>query len=224
MSDTDSFIEEVTEEVRRDKLYGYLRKYGWIPVLAILAIVGGASWNEYRKAQDRAQAQALGDELLAAIQSDGIDARVSTLAGIDAQTPESRAIVELIRGASYGEAGQPETAQSAFQTVATNPETPEIYRQIAGFKALILQVGTAPSDELRPQFEAMAQPGASLRLLAEEQLALLDINDGQVDAAITRLRAVLEDAEVTPDLQQRASQVIVALGGTLEDQTADQDG
>ena len=36
MSDTDSFIDEVTEEVRKDRLYGYLRRYGWIAVLVIL--------------------------------------------------------------------------------------------------------------------------------------------------------------------------------------------
>ena len=30
MSNPDSFIEEVTEEVRRDKLFALFRKYGWI--------------------------------------------------------------------------------------------------------------------------------------------------------------------------------------------------
>jgi len=29
MSDTDSFINEVTEEVRRDRLYGMFRRWGW---------------------------------------------------------------------------------------------------------------------------------------------------------------------------------------------------
>ena len=45
MSDTDSFIEEVTEEVRRDRLYGLLRRYGWIAALVIILIGGGASWS-----------------------------------------------------------------------------------------------------------------------------------------------------------------------------------
>ena len=29
MSDTDSFIDEVTEEVRRDALFAQFRRYGW---------------------------------------------------------------------------------------------------------------------------------------------------------------------------------------------------
>ena len=36
MSDTDSFIDEVNEEVRRDRLYHLLRRYGWIAALAIV--------------------------------------------------------------------------------------------------------------------------------------------------------------------------------------------
>ena len=38
MSDTDSFIEEVTEEVRRDRLYKFLRKYAWVGILAVVTI------------------------------------------------------------------------------------------------------------------------------------------------------------------------------------------
>ena len=56
--------------------------------------------------------------------------------------------------------------------------------------------------------------GQPLRLLAEEQLALIDISAGDSDAAIARLEAIRQDAEAGTDLQQRASQLIVALGGT----------
>jgi hypothetical protein len=62
----------------------------------------------------------------------------------------------------------------------------------------------------------MAQPGNPLRLLAGEQLALLDIAQDQPEAAIARYQAILQDAETTSDLQQRALQVIVALGGEPE--------
>ena len=57
VSDTDSFINEVTEEVRRDQLYGYLRKYGWIAAVAVVAIVGTAAYVEYSKATAAAEAQ-----------------------------------------------------------------------------------------------------------------------------------------------------------------------
>ncbi|KKK62940.1 hypothetical protein LCGC14_2999320, partial [marine sediment metagenome] len=75
MSNTDSFIDEVTEEVRRERLFGFLRRYGWIAVLAVVLIVGGAAYNEWRNASERAEAQAFGDALLAALEADSPEAR-----------------------------------------------------------------------------------------------------------------------------------------------------
>ena len=49
MSDTDSFIEEVSEEVRRDRLFRLFRKYAWLAILLVVLIVAGAALNEYRK-------------------------------------------------------------------------------------------------------------------------------------------------------------------------------
>jgi len=53
-----------------------------------------------------------------------------------------------------------------------------------------------------------------LRVFAEEQLALLDIQANNSNAAIERFRMIIEDAESTPGLQRRALQAIVALGGS----------
>jgi len=216
MSNTDSFIEEVNEEVRRDRLYQILRRYGWIAVLAILLIVGGAAWNEYRKAQTRAEAEALGDALLAALQQGEAEARVAALEGIAPSTPESAAVLQLLTAAQQAEGGAEAEAVETLDALATNGEVPQIYRSIAQFKALTLQADTTPPEERRLALEAMAQPGQPLRLLAEEQIALLETQAGESEAAIARYQAILTDAEVSADLQQRALQVIVALGGEPE--------
>lgn len=216
MSDTDSFIEEVTEEVRRDRLFAMVKRYGWIAVLVVLLIVGGTGWREYSRAQATAQAEKLGDDILAAMAQSDLEARASALSRVDVDHPGGAALIELLRGAVYVEAGQTDPAATALGDVATKPDLPAIYGQIATFKSLVLQVGQQPNDELRLQFEALAQPGAPLRMLAEEQLALLDVLDKRRDVAIERLQRMLEDAEATPDLQQRAARVIVALGGTPE--------
>ena len=39
MSNPDSFIDEVTEEVRRDRLFRLFRKYGWIGGVVVALIV-----------------------------------------------------------------------------------------------------------------------------------------------------------------------------------------
>lgn len=216
MSNTDSFVEEVNEEVRRDRLYQLLRRYGWIAVLAILAIVGGAAFSEYRKAQARAEAEALGDAMLAALAANDSETRAEALDRIEPGTATSAAVLSLMKAAEQTEAGDKAAAVETLNALAVNGEVPAIYRQLAQFKAITLQGTDAPVEERRQALEVMAQPGGAFRLLATEQLALIDIENDDPQAAIDRYQSILADAEVTTDLQQRALQVIVALGGEPE--------
>lgn len=214
MSDTDSFIEEVSEEVRRDRLYGYMRRYGWIAVLAILALVGGAAWNEYNKSQARAKAQTAGNAILAALEADEPAERVKALEDLRSQdiTQGAKAVVSLMQAAEQAADDDAAGAQAALEAIAVDGSLPEIYRQIASFKAATKSDGALSVEERRIRFDALSAPGMSLRLLATEQLALLDIDAGDTDAALEKLQGIVVDAEVTAGLRQRATQLIVALG------------
>ncbi|MEP4038457.1 hypothetical protein [Pseudophaeobacter sp.] len=217
MSDTDSFIDEVTEEVRRDRLFVMLKRYGWIGGLAVVLIVGGAAFNEYNKSKELAASQKLGDEMIAALSSEDESARAAELSAISAETPGGAAVLAMLQAGALAEADNLDEAVARLQTVSLNAELPLVYRHIASFKALGLQQDSLSSADRRLQFEALAQPGAPLALLATEQMALLDIEDGDVNAAIDRLKTIVEDAGVTADLKERATQVIVALGGKLDE-------
>lgn len=213
MSNSDGFIEEVTDELRRDQMLAKLKRYGWIGVLAVLVIVGGAAFSEYRAAQERAKAEALGDEILAALESRNAAPRVAALQTVEAPTPQAAAVVSLLTASEQVAAGDLAGAVASLDAVATNAEIPQIYRQIAQFKALTLQADTMDASTRAQGFEALGAAGGALRLLAQEQLALIAIQQGDTAGAIATYQAILGDAQVTPDLQQRALQVIVALGG-----------
>ena len=55
-------------------------------------------------------------------------------------------------------------------------------------------------------------PGAPYRLMALEQQALVHLAAGRTDEAVALARQILAESGVTPGLQQRASELIVALG------------
>lgn len=216
MSDTDSFIDEVNEEVRRDQLYAMMRRYGWIAALAVILLVGGAAWQEYRKAKTRAAAEAVGDSLLVALSTDDSEARVKALQAADVPAGTAGAVQRMLLAGEMQLIDDTAGAIEQLDIVSASGDTPEIYRQIARFKSLTLQDGQDNVADRRLAFEAMAQPGNAMRLLASEQLALLDIEAGDVDAGLERYQAILSDAEAWPDLQRRAMQVMVALGATPE--------
>lgn len=216
MSDTDSFIEEVTEEVRRDRLFALMKRYGWIFVLGVLVLVGGAAFNEFRKAQSRSAAESTGDAMIAALRLNDPIERAVALAEVDPENPGAQAVASLLEASEQVASGEFDAAVAALKQVENNAELPLVYRQVAAFKILTIEGDSLPLDERQRGYQALIAPGSALRLMAEEQLALVEIESGETDAAITRLRSIAGDAEATSGLRQRASQLIVALGGKPE--------
>lgn len=212
MSDGDSFIEEVTEEVRRDRLFGYLRRYGWIGILAVVVIVGGTAWNEWRKAQTRQAAQQRGDAMLTALAQDSPKARAEALAALDPATPGAAAVAGLLAAAERSRQ-DPAVAAERLLAIADRDDVPRIYRQIATLKAVALPESGMSPVERRARVEPLTMGRGLSRLLAEEQLALIEVAEGRPDAARERLSRIVQDAEATSSLRARAATMIVALGG-----------
>ena len=134
MSETDSFIEEVTEEVRRDRLFGLMRRYGWIAVLAVLLIVGGAAYREYSRAAEQAAARALGDALLAALDNEDVDARAAALGQIQAGSGEAAAIVAILQAGILVQEGKGADVLPLLQPIVNNQDIKQDYRDLAHFK------------------------------------------------------------------------------------------
>ncbi|MDY6859404.1 MAG: hypothetical protein SWN98_08690, partial [Pseudomonadota bacterium] len=140
MSNPESFIEEVTEEVRRERLFGLFRRYGWIAVVAVLLLVGGTAYNEWQKTRARNSAQALGDGIMAALDQPGTAARVAALDAV-AVTGDAAALVALLAAGEQIDAGETEAGVARLQALADATDLPLLYRQLATLK-LILAQGT----------------------------------------------------------------------------------
>lgn len=212
MSESDSFINEVAEEVRRERLFGYLRRYGWIAVLLVLLLVGGAAYNEYTKAQSRAAAEATGDALLAALEADDPAVRAAAMVDLPAEGA-SLAVTALLRAATLQEAAQTEAAADVLDDLAMRPDVPQIYRDIAAFKRAALPVGDPLARDTA--LAALSQPGQPLRLLALEQRAYLALAAGDEEAAIALLGQIAEDAALSRGLSERVQALLLALDAPL---------
>lgn len=215
MASEDSFIDEVTEEVRREKLFRYIRRYGWIAVAAVVLLVGGAAFNEYRKAQIRSAAEARGDAVLAALEETNESARAVAISAIEAEG-DAKAILEMLAAA---QAREDETAKGAaldrLAAIAGNDDVSPVYRDLAELKLVLLQGEALTPDERIARLARLSVPGAPYRPLALEATALAHVDKGETENALAILTDLLSDAQITPGLRRRASQLIVALGGEL---------
>ncbi len=218
MSNPESFIEEVTEEVRRDRLFAMFRKYGWVGLLLVAMIVGGAAYSEWQKASRISAAQGFGDALLNALDAETPEARRTALAGAsDAAggVADKLAIQKLLLASDPR--GDKAGTLTALDAIIADASLPQTYRDLAVLRRVIVAGAEMEVAARRAALDPLAIPGRPFRTLALEQLAYLSLEAGNAEAAITQLRALSTDQEAPAGLRQRAAQMIVALGGDTKE-------
>jgi hypothetical protein len=212
VSNPDSFINEVTEEVRRDRLFAMFRKYGWIGGLLVVAIVGGAAYSEWTKAQALARAEGFGDAMLDALDIGGADDRRAGMAAVPADGPQ--VALRALMVASDPAENKAE-ALAALDALIADASQPEIYRDMAQLRRVMVAGTDLALADRRAALEGISAPGRAFRVMASEQLAYLMLEEGNTEAAIAALATLMQDQEATQGLRARAAQMITALGGTL---------
>jgi hypothetical protein len=212
VSDTDSFIEEVSEEVRRDRLYNFFRKYAWVGVLTVLTIVGGTAFLEFKKATAKSKAEEVGSAVMKALEGSDEKERAELLANIEVTNPEVKSIVAMLKAAEETTLQNYAAASKSLKAISEDLSTAQIYRDIAEFKFLLLSHDRIEDSLLLTGFEELASAGNPFRLLAEEQIAIIKLKNRENDAAVAKLRSILEDAELTDTIRQRVTQLLISLG------------
>jgi hypothetical protein len=216
LSNNESFIQEVSEEVRRDRLYRILKKWGWIGIAVIVALVGGASFNEWNKDSKMNSARNLGDRVLSAVSNkDPIE-----LKEIETSNISQDIFIKNLLSAILLSDNKLDASKKALEEIRDLPSITKTYRELNAFKLglLLLKEDNLTSDERFGVFEEFVERGSPFRLLAKEQQALLLIEQGKLELAIKALSEISVDSETTASLKRRVTQLRISLGGDPNDQ------
>jgi hypothetical protein len=203
----DSFIDEVAEAVRRERLAQWFRRWGWAIAAAVIVILGATAAREWSQSRAEARAEARGEALLTALESGTPEDRLAALSAIPA-TGEDGLVAAFLLAAEKEQAGDSQGALNALDAVALDADVPPLYRDLAALKAEMIRGPEGDPAAL----EALAAPGGAFRLLAQEQLALLHLENGRTEEAATLLRAIEEDAEAGPRQLGRVAALLATLG------------
>ena len=205
MSDTDSFIEEVSDEVRRDRLFKIFKKYAWVAVLIVVLLVGGAAFNEYRKISEQKSAASLGDELYRIMELDLKD-RLPLLKDIDPKKLDGKALLQLIEANIFVELGKIEDAIKVLEDISVNSNYSVIYRKIADFKSILLSDSNL--TEKLEKLQIYTQPGSAFRNIALEETSLIQIQLGKISDAIITLTNFLQEPTINQGKDKRSSDLL----------------
>lgn len=211
MSETDSFIQEVTEEVRQDRMFALWKKWGPFILIGVALIVGGAAaWN-WMQAEERRAAEELGAAFV-----DADPAKIAEEEALVALADgPARVLAELRLAAAMAESGDRAGAIERYEEVAGTAGLTPVYADLARLQALRLMAESDPAAALAG-IDALTGDGAPYRLLALELGAALKLNTGDLAGAHADLNAIIADPAATEDSRLRAAALLSASGGEIE--------
>ncbi|MEM8570303.1 MAG: tetratricopeptide repeat protein [Pseudomonadota bacterium] len=213
MSDSDSFISEVSEEVRKEKLYAFLRRWGWLIGLVVLTIVGGTAANEWRKHAREQAAQSNGDAIQAAFLEPDPSARASALGEIASSGSAAALAARFAQAGSLDEAGSSNEAGAILASIAEDPEVEGLYQSLARLQRVMILGDALELSERLATLDLLTTPDSPFRNLALEQRAVIRLELGETDRALDDLESILRSPQVTEAQRLRARELIRASGG-----------
>lgn len=214
--DGETFLREVDEELRRERLNTMFRRYGWAIIAAVvLAIgaVGGWIWWQNRQ---QAEAAAQGEALLDALQKmesgnrNAALPKINELAGSDVEGYRAAAL--FARATAELEAGNNAAAIATLRTIAGDEDLAEPYRHAALVRQTSLEFDRLQPRAVVQRLAPLARPGQPYFGTAGEMVAVAYLKMGQPNRAAPLFAQIGRDETVPPSIRTRAIQMAGSLG------------
>ena len=212
VTDKDSLIREVDEDLRREQLEKLWDRYGtYILIGAALIVfgVGGYKWYENRGIQ---QARANGvrfEQALRLGQTGKAEDGQKELASLAKSAPGGyRTLAELRLAGADAAAGKRAEAVLAYEKVAGDRSVDVILRDYAQVAAAMLRVNEADWTEMENRLKVIEASENPWRASARELLGMAAWKSGKTDEARKRFEALLVDRNVSQNISQRAQMMM----------------
>ncbi|WP_020399067.1 tetratricopeptide repeat protein [Kordiimonas gwangyangensis] len=212
MSDlnSDLLTQEVDDEVRRERMLNLWKAYGKFVIGGAVAIVAIVAGNEGYKAYVTSEEQKNSTAFEAAVEAAGRDGADAVKVWEDAAPTLGSgygALAKLQLAAAATEAGDLDRAIAAYDAVASDSSTDEAVRAFGDLQAGMLLAGKKGDlDGAKARLSTIAQKGNAWYYSAQEQLALIDIQQGNLDDALSKFTLLADDAETPQSIRGRAGE------------------
>jgi hypothetical protein len=211
-------FDEVEEDLRAERAEKLLKKYAWLLIAVVVAIIGAVAgwqlWNRYKNQQDAAAA-ARYVAVQNALEQPGAGKpdQIANLDQIAASAPEGYATLARMRAAGLkADAGDVPGAIALWNAVAADSNADRLLRDLASLLAAARELDHGDPAQLEARLKPLAEPGNPWSTLAQEQLAMLDLRQGRVDDARKKLQTLSFDIASPSGLRARASALLAGLG------------
>ena len=200
MSLNDSFIKEVSEEVRRDKFFIYLKKYAWIGILLVLIIVFAVSFNEWNKNKEKINNQLNGDELSVVLDKFSVDKNYNDYFSYIEQK-KSGSIIAALNPLFLNDKVDVDKKLLHLKSITSDENIPLVLRDLALFYQYHLE-NNSYSEKFKILTE-LSGPDRPFKLLAVEEKINLFLEKGSYEEALTEIDTIQPELSNSFSLNNR---------------------
>ena len=208
MADSESFLQEVSDEVRRDQFYRFLKKYGWLLAILVIISIGASASYELVKNAEYGRAKKNGDVLSEALKEaeSGNIEEIRALLSEDSKYLNASNDLVAITRLLYAEYlsridDKLREARSIFVKVYNSDNVSSELRELAKAKHMLLY--SSGDDKKIKLIETLSSPDNFYRFLAQEQRVVSFVINGNLEDAHNQINILLENMEVSQSQKRR---------------------
>jgi hypothetical protein len=213
---TDTFVREVDENLRRDRLRDFFQENGtWLVVALVvfLAASGGLIWLQQHK-EKNAEAHV---EQLAQIYKDiGVGNTSKVPQQLDdlsnSESKAVRATAMFTRAAFALQQNDTKLAIATYKKIADDSSLPHAYRDAATIRQTALEFDQLQPQDVITRLQTLAKPGNPWFGSAGEMTALALVKQGKKQEAGQLFATIAKDKSAPDQLRARAVQIAGSLG------------
>lgn len=218
-NETDTFVQEVDEKLREERLKSAAKRYGpWVggAVLAfLLGVAGWQFWTEYSLTQSRDHS----DSYVAAqglARANNLDAAKEAFAELRDQGPRPYRVMAMLEHAALlSEQGDLEASLAEFDRAA-EAASDRTMRDTARLRAAFIAAEIQEFDAVRARLQPLIDSDSRLAFLARELLGVEAWEAGELDLARTTFEGLTLAFDAPDAVRERAQIALSVIGPPAE--------
>lgn len=221
MSD-DSFIREVEEELRNERLQNIWQRYGKLIIAAAVAVVVAVAGYRYYEYSNAREAATNGDAFMEAVrlaEENKAEEAVKAFEAIQADGSVAyKAMARLRTAAELVKSGNKDEAVALYDAIAEDNSVDVNLRSVARVRAGMVLVDTGSVEDVQQRVQPLTAPDGAYRSSAREALGLANFKAGKFEEAYKYYEALDLDVDTPANMRQRTTimlDLIAARGGPV---------
>ena len=205
MVESESFIKEVSEEVRRDILFKTLKKFKWTIIVLITLLVGAVCGYEYYKFDKNVKAQEIGEFFVSAIENLKNNGQTVTE---EVNNKFISVLIKLHEAKYFEEKGDIKSATAAYNHIINKYGDHKFFNHYSKFQLYLMNPAKSMGDTKKIEIlDELSAPDGPLKLLALEQKLNVFAKINDLENIKLQTKLILSDQSITPEQVRRIKEI-----------------